>query len=362
MLFNLEHDNGDVIEGYLVPDGYSEQPWIIVMDDQARLVELPCNSMREAVIRSGRHETGMVGFRLDETIVKGLKGRTKLAIYDGKTGILVYRRTAPARTIKKKFVRLETRIVPSIDIDLFMERRFQYGISRVERYGLETAQQVFHLHGISSIYVSGRLQIRSFTEFLDKDFEAMTIVNDPYTEMAERIYLCTAFATLPPDLFGERDQMLMKPVVAHFADVDLMSLSSLKKSLRAMDGAVRRYLESPLTRQLATVNPEDSINRHSVTTALDFLSRFIVIGLRPEPRTFTNAIGELVGASPEEVPAPPVHAKISALAARLRDVPVAERIIENDLILYHFVSDAVVTSYTHNETERLGAPGPGTAH
>jgi hypothetical protein len=341
VLFNLEFDHGSVVEGYVVPDGYAEHPGIIVMDGQQRLLEMKCNAMREAVIRSGRHETGMIGFRLDDSIIGGLAERRDLAVFDAKTGILIYRRSTPEPTVAVKLARLETQAVPMLDFDMFMLQRFQYAMERVERFGLETAQQIFHLNAVPSIYVAGRLHIRNFSEFLDRGFHMMMIVTEPYVDMAERIHLCKSYGSFPPDFFGERDRMLMRPIVDHFADVDLASPDHLRRALKYMDEPVRRYLESPMVRMLATLGPEDTLTRNSVATGLDFLSRFSIVGLRSEPDTYAAAVGELVGVPAASVPVARVHPKISALAGLLQTIPLAERIIEYDLIAYHFTAEAV---------------------
>ena len=62
MLFNVEYDAGTTIEGYLVPDGFSDRPRIAIFDGDEALNEFDCDGLRDAVRTSGRHATGVVGF------------------------------------------------------------------------------------------------------------------------------------------------------------------------------------------------------------------------------------------------------------------------------------------------------------
>ena len=173
MLFSLERDTKTSIVGYLVPDGFADQPRIVVTDPGGVLFEMDCNEMREAVLRSGRHETGMIGFRIDDTVLPGIAAYKELSIFDAKTGVLVYRRVPKDQVVAQKVVRVETQIIPFLALDHAIKPHFQYGAEGVDRFGIETVQQMFLLFAIPSIYIAGRLQIKGFSEYLDRDFKAV---------------------------------------------------------------------------------------------------------------------------------------------------------------------------------------------
>jgi hypothetical protein len=343
VLFNVEYDEGDVIEGYLVPDGFTEQSRVLVSDGTAVLAEIDCGELREAVRVSGRHATGRVGFRLDENNVPGLADRAELTIRDASSGLLVYRRGGRQWT-RRRIVRLELQLVPFAALDRSLENLFQYAISRTERFGLETTLQVFHLNKASSIYLSGRLQIRAFEQFMERGFDVVTMLTEPYFEMAERIAFLKRFSSIPELMFGPRDRMVLAPLAEHFAPVDLASPKSLRAALKTMDPVTARIIRSPLTRQLTTVLPDDEPARGAVAAGLDIISRFAVTGLRAHPETFTLPCAELLGIDAAAIARPERHRSIAQLADLLREIPQAEALLETDLVIYHFANQAITSN------------------
>ncbi|AYG65828.1 MULTISPECIES: hypothetical protein [unclassified Rhizobium] len=341
MLFNLEYDHGNVLEGYLIPDGFSDKPQIRISDASGDLMTLPCNQIKQAVIDSGRHEDGLVGFKLDTAIIPDLVGRTSLTIHDAKSGLLIYRRPQLSSTIPLKILRLETQLVPMVKFDHHCGRHFQYELSSVERFGHETTLQAFHLNAIQSIYISGRLLMRNYEEFLDKGFKAIALLTDPYYELALRIFLLRRMAKTQISFFGDRDRIILAPAAEHFAEVDLESETSLKTALKKAPQNVRNVLVSPVTRQLATTIPEQTVTRSDVATAIDLLSRFAVVGFDTDSLYFQQAVGELLGISIDDFPLPPRHSTLEDVATRLRCLHIAELMLEEDLILDHYVREAM---------------------
>jgi hypothetical protein len=353
LLFNVEFDEGNVIEGYLVPDGFSEEPGILVSDGAEVLLELTCRGQRDAVRISGRHGTGLVGFRLDDSNVPDLAGRMELTIREAKSGLLIYRRGTRQWT-RKRIVRLELQLVPLLGLDRSVQDHFQYAMSRAERFGLETTLQVFHLNNANSIYLAGRLQIRAFEQFMEKGFEVAAILTEPYFEMAERILLLKRFSSLPEIAFGPRDHMILAPAAERFAAIDLTSPKDIRSILKAIDPATARIIKAPLTRQLTTLLPDEEPTRHSVAVGLDIISRFAATGLRAHPETFTHPFAELLGIDPHSVDRPKQHRAVAELAQLLRDIPQAETLLEPDLMIYHFAHEAI-TSHMRTEPQPVDA-------
>lgn len=342
MLFNLEADHGEIIEGYLVPDGFSEQPGIRVFDGDVELVSMDCDQLREAVVGSGRHATGMIGFRLTEASLPALSQRSRLSIVDRKTGMLIYRRPSQDGIVHKKVCRLETRLAPFRSFDQAVRNRFQYWVDSVERFGQETALQTFHLNAIDSIFISGRLLFRNFEEFIEKGFSFTALLSDPYHDMAERILLFKRQSRTPFTCFSERDLMIIEPAVNHFADVDVESPKAVRRALRQANELVRRNLVSPLTRQIVTTYAEQPIGRPSIAAAMDTLSRFAVVGIQERPEIFIRSFAEFTDILPQELPEPNRPREVDELVRHLRALPEVELLLECDLILYHFVRESLL--------------------
>jgi hypothetical protein len=343
LLFNLEFDHGDVLEGYLIPDGFSDQPAIRVLGEEGDLLRMQCAEPRPAVVQSGRHETGLVGFRLDDTVLPGLASRRLLEIRDARSGILIYRRPGARHHVPLKVFRMEFQMLPLLKLDHHCGKHFQYELTGMERFGQETALQAFHLNAVDSIYLSGRLHLRNFEEFFDKGFQVVGYLPDPYYEMASRIALLKRLSQTQITILGERDRLALASAAAHFAEVVLDDERSLKKALQTAGPRLRDVFVSPATRQLVRFTSDQPVSRRDVASAIDLLSRFAVVGQDGAPMHFENAIAELLDLPLEDIPSVSRHSILDAIAARLRRLPIVEGLLETDLILHHYVREAAAS-------------------
>lgn len=345
MLFNLESDRGDIIEGYLIPDGFADRPHIVVSDASGTIAVLACDQIREAVITSGRHETGLVGFRLDRSNIADLRSRSTLTIHDQKTGLLIYRRPRGPQQVNLKILRLETQLLPMAKLDQYVGGRFQYAVQSVERFGHETTLQAFHLNAIKSIYISGRLLVRNYQEFFDKGFKGVVLLADPYYEMAARIFVLKRMASVPVSFIGERDKITLSAAVQYLENVDLEDVQSVRQHLKKAPPKVRNILVSPATRQFACTDPEQMATRRDVAAAIDLLSRFEIIGHNNDTFPFAHAVGELLGIGSDDIPVQERYSMIERVADVLRSLPIAELYLEDDLIFDHYVRAAIKNSH-----------------
>lgn len=341
MLFNLEFDHGDRIEGYLIPDGFAEKASIAITTDDGTTFLLPCTHERIAVKQSGRHETGLVGFVVDKTIVESIDQQKTLSIRDAKTDLLIYRRVDD-ETLQKKILRLEMSIVPQPRIDAFCSRLFQYAITAVERFGHETALQAFHLNAVNSIFISGRLLLRNYEEFLDKGFLVVASFSNPYYEMACRLLTLRGLARGQVTFLDDRDKLSLGAAAHHFADVNLDNDRALVQSLKTANDKVRDGLSSPITRQLVSTTPEQRVTKRDVAAAINLLSRFTVLGYEDNVH-YQRALGELLQVSYMDIPISPAHSALDKMAQRLASFPIAETFVEEDLILSHYVRKAIAS-------------------
>lgn len=341
MLFNIQRDRGDLVEGYLIPDGFSDIPVVLVSDDEGYIAEIECDQLHSAVVASGRHNTGLVGFKLTNQNVPGLKERSTLVLQDAKTGLLIYRRPLPSRQIKRKILRIETQLVPHAALDREMKNHFQYVLPSIERYGYETTLQVFLLDKLDSIYLSGRLQVRNHQDFFDKGFAGVALLTDPYYEMAVRLATLKLCSTTKPPFLGERDLMSLSPAITYFSDLNLKDTDAIAKSLKKAPPRVRMALMSPTTRQFACADPEQPSTRRDIAVVTDIISRFEVIGHINDTLSFASSLGELLDIDMDRIPILQRSDVINRMAAQLRTLAIAESYLEDDLILDYYVRKAI---------------------
>lgn len=342
MLFNIERDEGGRIVGYIVPDAFSGSPSVRVSDGRNDLALLPCNEERAALVAAGRHETGRCGFTIDETIVADLPLQQALELYDNATNTLIYRRRAPASVLQKRVLRLETHLVPLWRLDDRIDPHFQFFHKGIERHGAETTTQVFLLNNASSLYLSGRLLIKAYENYIDETFNCVALLRDPYQELAERLLTLKLVHKLLDkfQLLGDRDMMTFAPAI-EFAQSLQNEEKALHRAFSTMPKAAIRSLSNPLTRQLVARTPDEVPIKGAIATALGTLSAFSIVGLRERQGLFLAQFATLLGVDESSLPRTAEISRTGELANLLREVPEAGLLIEQDLEIYHTVQSAV---------------------
>jgi hypothetical protein len=340
MLFNIEIDEGTRVVGYLVPDTFSGSPSVRVSDGQRDLLVLPCREERPALVAAGRHDTGRCGFSIDESILPDLAKQEALQLHDEETNILIYRRRPPSQVTQKRIFRLETHLFPLWRLDDSVEQRFQYFYKGIDRYGKETATQIFLLNNSSSLYFSGRLILKTYENYIDETFNCIALLRDPYAELAERLLTLKHMRDFGKELLGERDLIAYGPALAFAEELDTDE-KALHRAFATMPRAVIANLGNPLTRQLVARTPDEVPSKGAVATALATLSSFTILGLREYQDFFLAQLGDLVGTPADTLRRVPDFVKTSELAERLKDVPEAGLLIEQDLEIYRHVESAI---------------------
>lgn len=339
MLFNIEVDSGDHIVGYVVPDSFVAQAEIVVSRRGEEVLRLRADLPREAIRVWGRHETGNVGFAIGEALLPGLAQMSDLEIQDAGSGLIIYRRRDPEEIIHKKVLRLETQLLPLMRLDRVLQPYFQFYFPLVDRYGLETCQQVFMMSKPSS-YASGRILYKSVEHIVEAGYTSIALVQDPFEELAERILVLRLIAQGYSNYLGSRDAVMFEEAIAFAASLPLDDERELKRAFRDLPHSAELALGDPLVRQLTTKLPDEVVSGASIGTALNILSSFQVLGLRSESGAFVEALADLFLLDPAQFPALDQAPPTQALAARLRACSSAEALLENDLALYGYIKSA----------------------
>jgi hypothetical protein len=338
VLFNVEEDRGDYLSGYVVCDGFVDIARISVSSRGGVVYERSAEDLRPPLAAAGRHQTGQCGFCIDEAAVPGLAGMDDLEIRDCSSGALIYRRRRPHHFMRR-VLRLETHLFPLWRLDNALNGHFQYSANQIEASGRETVTQMFMLHMIPSVYLSGRLLYRPLQQDVEGKFDVIFSMHHPYEELAERLIVLAQIKKTGSAILGLRENMSLQPTMAFAHSLPLADERALARALRDMPHSVARVLSNPVVRQLTTRSPEEMPTRSAVASALSTLSTFQVVGLRRAPRMFSDAVSDLTGlgdALPDNAKLPGV----AALARMLKRTREAEWLIEQDLALYHHIADA----------------------
>ncbi len=339
MLFNLENDAGGRVSGYVVPDGFTTHPNLIVRGRGTELLTMATNDPRDTLVAGGRHQTGMCGFVIDEDMIEGLADIDDLEIVEADSGVMIYRRPQPTH-IPRKILRLETHLFPLWRLDNAVRDIFQYSAFNIDQHGRETTAQMFALNQVGSAYLSGRLFYRSYAQYADTEFKTVLILHDPYEEMAERLLVLRNIEKVGAGTLGLRDAMGLKPVIDFAAELPVGDEKALGRTLRRMPDDVAVALANPVVRQLTSSTPNEMPNSAAVASALGLLASFEIVGLRREPETFVAALAELFDIEPDLLPDIPTIPSVASLAEALRRTRAVDELIDSDLELYHHVSAA----------------------
>jgi hypothetical protein len=340
MLFNIEVDEGARIVGYLVPDSFSGAPSLRITDGHQDLLVLPCQEERPALVVAGRHATGRCGFTIDERVVEGLSRQEGLELYDAETNILIYRRRPSSRVKHKRIFRLETHLFPLWRLDDGVGGYFQYFHKGIERHGRETATQVFLLNNSTSLYLSGRLIFKAYENYINDTFHCVALLHDPYWELAERLLTLKHIRKFGDELLGARDMMAYGGAIS-FAETIENDEKVLRRAFASMPKMAVANLANPLTRQLAARASDEAPSKGAIASALDTLSSFAIVGVRERQDLFLEQLAHLLGTSSDSLLPIPDFAATGPLAERLKQLPEAELLIEQDLEIYHQVKSAV---------------------
>ena len=339
MLFNLESDTGTTVSWYLVPDGYSAVPQAVICDGDRPLLQLAATDARAALVVAGRHETGLCGFLIDETMVPGLTEIGDLRIYDQESGLLVYRRPGELQ-IRRKVVRLETHLFPLWRLDDAIKWRFQHNARGVEAYGRETVTQLMQLNDVTSSYISGRFLFKNYAYYLDSVFEMFAIIHDPYAELAERLLVLSRVSQSGLDFLGARDSVHYEAAVEFAAELPFQDQKGLKRALKSMPSDVASTLTNPLVRQLTAATPDEMPSGGAVASALDALASFKFVGTRADSSGIKAALSEFLPVDPVDLPPFADFSLGQIVAGTLREVGAIESLLEMDLEIYHVLEEA----------------------
>lgn len=340
MYFNVYSDTGAEIQGYLIPDGFSAQPKICVRANGRNFGPIECDIFLEGPYKHKHHETGVVGFLLNEERIADLRNAVDLEISDGTTGFPFYRRLRPEKHIQKRIFRLETQFAPHGELDSSLKPYFQFYANNVERYGSETVRQMLEIVHQPSTYVSGRVLLKNVQRYFNEDTIKITSLRDPFYELAIRLFTIGSFKKRRFSFLSERDEIFFEPAMAYFNDTNLADEAAIREKIRSAPKEILGLFASPFTHQLMAATPTDKVSRDSVSGALDALSQFTIFNAEETDDSLARDIGEMVGLQLGSLNFAPLRKPFVDIANILRGIQVLEHVLESDLILYYFIRKA----------------------
>ncbi len=341
MRFFINGDTGDQIHGWVVPDNPNEASRVLVLAPDRPSVEVVATVYNLGMIDIAVHNTGLVAFIIDDAVFPGLASEARLEIRDATTNIVIYRRHDGARHYTGRVALLDLSVLP--------QRRWLNGVTGgftnvyrgVEGMTYETLDSLVHIHHSPSLLLVGRPYLkRHFANLKQRDFLVLALLRDPFEDMAERLLFMSMLARAQDPAALLQFATGLHALVDFSRNLDLTNDRQLLEGFRRPTNEAKAALRDPLTRMLAC-EPDEAAKRIHVTQALDMLSSIDVVGARDRFGEFRTICAGVVGMDMFDGFNPNASPAVRALADRLSRISVVQNLLEHDLALYSYATEAI---------------------
>ena len=342
MRFFIDHDQGDSIRGWIVPDNPLAISRVAVSVEGRRVAEIPASVIDEAFKRNGWHATGQCTFVLTHAEVPGLPGIPRLELYDVDTNVLIYRRLPPDGNVRLRAMLINTGIEPETALQTALFPHFQHCHFNVHRLSDEIMTSLLSTRAMPSALLSGAVTIPRYENYMTPDLMVTAILlQDPHVEMATRMLWLKARAG---DAADPAHSWRLGPLAeaATFADAyDFADAKSLKRFFRMLPEPAYRLLYNPLTRQLGTRIPGDRLDPGNSIVAVEVLARVGIVGHKAQFPAFASMLFDRLGINAQVPNLPPAPTEAQALAESLRSLKAVEEMLVFDVALSEIVKTSV---------------------
>ena len=340
MRFDIDSDSGRSISGWLTLDNPSSRPIFNIILPGKEPIQTVATEFRQAVLDHGFSTTGIVGFKIDDSIVPNIENEKILEIREATSNLLLHRRADQTKFIQRKFLLLDLSVSPRKDIFDSLSSFFATPYHFLDRYTFETLSYIIGVL-LESRVLYGKVNFMRHADMIKRsEFVVAALVRDPFEELAERIILLKKAANHPNSNFVSELFASWLPVVDFAASLPIDDTKVIAKAFHKLSTEKRRVFCDPLTRMLGC-NIDEPASRHGVTQALENMSKMDVVGTMDKYVEFKAMTTGCFGANVLGDSAYTVSPAVTDLAEKLANVGVVRDFLENDLALYSYINEAV---------------------
>jgi hypothetical protein len=347
MLFHMQEDPAGEIVGWVLPDNPSALPKITIYGPDGFVAELEANVHRVDLRDRGQHDTGLVGFRINEKILPEFpRIGDRIQIRESESNVLIYRRFLPGNHIEQKLFHFELQAMPDLSTGQLIARRFSLHYNILQRYPQHTLFAIINNPRAKSIYLSGCASLHQYEHLLrERQYKIVTLVRNPYEEMAERLLLARYSLSPRAPAFIADHMYGLEPLKELVKNIKFDEIESIRAAFSSMAEQQREVLSNPLVKALACTVDERPKSRH-IEIALAKLSRMDLVGLRSRFDEFKSILPEILGADIFGNHQLGEFSWVRRIADCLPDIKLAKNLIALDLDLYLFAEEAVTEAMT----------------
>lgn len=341
MRFFIDHDDGQSIRGWIVPDNQLAISRAVVSVEGRRVAEVAASLADPTFKNNGWHATGQCIFVVTEADVPGLAGLERLELYDADTNVLIHRRIPADQLLQSRMCLINTGIDPETALQNALFPHFERSYFGMHRMSDEILTSLF-LNAARSILLSGAVVIPRYENFMTPDIMLTALlIQDPYIEMATRMHWLKARAGDAIDPTRGWQLGPLAKAALFTGDYDLTDTKGLKRFFRMLPESAYRLLYNPLTRQLGTRMPDDRLHPGNSIAAIEVLSRVGIVGHKARFGAFARTLFDQLGL---DVPLPSIPGPSDAvrdLAQQLRTIRAVDEMLVFDVAISDAVQDIV---------------------
>jgi hypothetical protein len=334
MQFHIDVENNSFIGGWLLPDNPSTIPTFIISSAGRPQIRLLANFPRPDIRDLGHHNTGVVGFAINETIVPDLPQLTDLEVRDADTGILIYRR---AKGLARKIFCINLATVPPVTLAEPLLTWFRLCYDEIERHPFDTLFSILNNQWATSLFASGRPILARYDEVLRRnDFMVIALLRHPHEDLAQRLLVAREIVRN-----GSVDHSeAMGPLVQLAQSVPLEQSDALEAELTKIAAANSASIVNPFVRVLAC-GPNDRPEQRHVAIALNNLAAMDLVGSAGRLEDFKSILAEMLQENVLEGLSVQRSDELEDLTRRVASMPGVNGFLALDLSLFSHVEEAI---------------------
>ncbi len=338
MQFHIDLDNDEVIAGWLIPDNPNTMPTFVICSPGQPNVTLSANVPRPDIKELGHHNTGMVGFVVNETILPGLSQLDELQIRDGESGILIYRRR---KGLPQRIFCYDLAMLSLTMLAEKLLNKFTLCYNEIQQHPFDTAFSILNNQSAPSVFGSGRPPLARYNDLLRKNnFTVIALLQHPQENLAQRLLLARKIATG----YIEYDMEGLEPLVELARKIPLDHTDALETALAKIAETHPTQVVNPFVRTLAC-GPDERPEQRHVAIALNNLAAMDLVGLSGQHfETFRSILAEMLADDILEGISPERSDELGEMTRRVAAMPGVRKLQSLDMSLYSYVEEALEVS------------------
>jgi hypothetical protein len=356
MYFAIDGDYTHTISGWLVLDNPSVIPEITVRIPGREQITFKANVLRPDLKDHGLHSTGLAGFQIDGALIEDISEIPQITLFETDSNLPIFRRNTYGAAIDKKILLMEIGTLPQIKLLKLAMQMFDLSYPAIERFPLETTTSIIGSHS-PSVFISGRPNWqRHGSSLREKGFVTTALLRDPFNELAERLLTLAQMKRWSGNSAANPFMKHHAILLGIIDQIDFKDEKSLLSAFRGLTPEQYNLLRSPMTAAFGCL-PEEEVQRRNVSMALDNLAYFDLVGTHENIAEFSVLADGLLDASLFSQQTAEIMPGVSELSSILSGIGMIADILDEDIALYSFASEAVkeaLSGHMNNDAVKQG--------